>query len=66
MSCTSSSYCVATDNDGNVLTYNGTSWSADQDIDSTRTLNAISCVSPSSCVAVDASGYRVVYSWSTV
>ncbi|MGD0808295.1 MAG: RHS repeat-associated core domain-containing protein, partial [Acidimicrobiales bacterium] len=50
----------------NVLTYNGTSWSADQDIDSTRTLNAISCVSPSSCVAVDASGYRVVYSWSTV
>jgi RHS repeat-associated protein len=48
-----------------VLTYNGTSWTADQDIDSTRTLNAISCVSPSSCVAVDASGYVVIYSWST-
>jgi RHS repeat-associated protein len=59
---------VATDNDGNVLTYNGTSWSSATSEDSTRTVHGVSCISTSFCAAIDTSGYATSYngsSWST-
>ena len=52
-SCTSSTFCVAVDLDGNVATYNGTSWSAPAAIDPGVVLNAVSCASSTFCVAID-------------
>jgi RHS repeat-associated protein len=68
LSCVSSTYCVAGDNMGHVLTYNGTSWSSAVLIDSGKMLNALSCTSTSFCVAVDGAGRQLTYngtSWST-
>ncbi|MGO9150725.1 MAG: Ig-like domain-containing protein [Acidimicrobiales bacterium] len=66
LSCTSSSFCMAVDNGGNALDYDGTAWTP-QLVDTTGTLNAISCGSADFCVAVDSSGGALVYSsgsWS--
>ncbi len=64
VSCTSSSFCKAVDNDGNVLTWTGT-WSAATSIDSTRAIDAISCPTTSFCAAVDASGYATTWNGTT-
>jgi RHS repeat-associated protein len=55
------------DNDGDALTYNGTSWSAPTSIDGNNTLDSVSCTGSSFCAAVDAKGNVVTYngtSWS--
>ena len=67
LSCASSSFCVATDNAGHAITYNGTSWSAAATIDGDDTIDAVSCPNSSFCVAVDNDGNSLTYngtSWS--
>src|ERR1700683_2343991 len=64
VSCPSASFCVAVDNMGYVMTYNGTSWSAPADIDGTRPMRALSCVSSSFCVTGDSMGDVLTYNGS--
>jgi RHS repeat-associated protein len=52
---------VASDADGNVLTYNGTSWGSATDVDATRSVTSISCPTTTFCVTGDASGYAALY-----
>ena len=56
MSCSSATFCVADDTRGNVLTYDGTSWSSANISDGSNILDAVSCPSSSFCAAVDADG----------
>jgi len=68
VSCPTSSFCMAVDNKGNALKYNGTSWSTPASIDGTQWLDSVSCPSSSLCIAVDKRGYETTYngtSWST-
>lgn len=64
VSCPSRAFCVATDGEGKVLTYNGHSWSKPVKID--PGINApgepmpVSCPTASFCVAVDGNG-RALY-----
>jgi len=48
-------FCMAVDESGDVLTYDG-SWSAPQVVDSSGYFTSVSCVSASFCVSVDANG----------
>jgi hypothetical protein len=67
VSCTSSSFCVAVDGNGNALTWDGTSWSAPVNIDPSTVLDSVSCSSTGFCVAVDSSGNALTWdgaSWS--
>jgi RHS repeat-associated protein len=52
ISCTSDSFCIAVDNVGNALIYNGSAWSSST-IDSNQSLSSVSCVTPVFCIAVD-------------
>jgi len=60
VSCPSASFCVAIDAGGNAYTYNGSSWSAADPIDTANgqldggEFRAVSCPSSSFCVAIDA------------
>jgi hypothetical protein len=68
VSCPRASFCAAVDRDGNVLTYNGSSWSSPVDIDAGNYLSSISCPTASFCAAVDESGNVLTYngsSWSS-
>jgi hypothetical protein len=68
VSCSSSSFCVATDNVGNASIYGGTSWTAAASVDNTTALTAVSCTSSSFCVATDSAGNALVYggvTWTT-
>lgn len=59
VSCPSASFCVAVDTGGNAYTYNGSSWSAADPIDSVNgqidggQLESVSCPSSSFCAAID-------------
>ena len=73
VSCPSASFCVAVDNGGNAYTYNGTSWSAGNAIDTANAqfgggqFTAVSCPSSSFCVAIDGLEDVLTYngsSWS--
>lgn len=67
VSCVSTTYCLAVNNAGDVLTYNGTTWSTPISIDGGGGLAAVSCASTTFCVAVSASGDYVAYNgagWS--
>jgi len=64
VSCASSSFCVAVDDGGYALIYNGSSWSTPQEIDN-NPLESVSCTSSSFCVAVDGPGYAITYNGST-
>lgn len=55
VSCPTVTFCAATDQYGNVTTFDGHSWSAMRSI-AALALYAVSCASPSFCVAVDQSG----------
>jgi hypothetical protein len=55
--CTATTFCVAVGASGYAATYNGTSWATATDVDSTRTMDAVSCTSSTFCEAVDTSGY---------
>jgi hypothetical protein len=66
VSCPSATFCAAVDENGNALTYNGTSWSAPTD-NSGGFLDSVSCPSATFCVAVDENGNALTYngtSWS--
>lgn len=71
VSCPSASFCVAVDDMGNALTYNGHSWSAPGNIDTAGinpNLVSVSCTSRSFCMAVDDQGDAITYdghAWST-
>jgi hypothetical protein len=63
--------CFAVDNHGNVVSYNGTSWSSLDDIDGKTALKAVSCVTPDGvtpyCTVSDNAGNVFTYSgtsWS--
>ncbi len=61
VSCGTASFCVAVDANGGQVTWNGSSWSARQGIESTRSLKAVSCLAGTTndCFAVDGGGYGV-------
>jgi hypothetical protein len=68
VSCPSGSFCVAVDNQGHAVTFNGSSWSKPTSIDPGNDLGSVSCPSASFCVAVDNHGNAVTFngsSWST-
>ncbi len=60
VSCASSSFCAAVDNDGDALTWDGTSWSSEA-IDPEQALDAVSCTAANFCIAVDNDGNA--FSW---
>ena len=60
MSCPTTTFCAAVDADGNVYTYDGTTWSPPQVIDTGGDLTSISCPSTTICVAVDSDGNEMV------
>ncbi len=53
ISCPSTSFCNAVETSGNVVTYNGSSWSAPDSIDPGNALYSVSCPTTSFCAAVD-------------
>jgi hypothetical protein len=56
------------DLNGNVLTYNGSSWSTPDEIDTNHWLSSVSCPTTSFCEAVDLNGNVLTYngsSWSS-
>ena len=67
ISCPVPNFCMAIDSDGNVVTYNGTTWSAPRlvDPDLPGTNPVISCISATFCVVVDAAGGTVIYHEAT-
>ena len=68
VSCPSTSFCVAVDTGGNAYTYNGSSWSAADPIDTANGLidggemRAVSCPSSSFCAAID--GHETVLTFN--
>jgi hypothetical protein len=69
VSCGSASFCVAADNHGYVMTWNGTSWSAPVLVDDDTTpgpaLYSLSCSSASFCMAADNIGQALVFNGAT-
>ncbi|HTT86716.1 MAG TPA: hypothetical protein VMF60_05085, partial [Acidimicrobiales bacterium] len=67
VSCPTTSSCTAVDAVGQVLTYNGTHWSAPTGIDGSTRLVAVSCPTTSFCAAIDDAGNALIYTgtWST-
>jgi hypothetical protein len=68
VSCPTSSFCAAVDNQGHASAWNGSSWSAAATADSGADMQAVSCQSASSCFAVSVTGSVVRFngsSWST-
>ena len=59
ISCSSTSYCVATGSD-DAVTFNGSTWTAPRTIDSDSTITSISCATNNLCVAVDQSGKSII------
>jgi uncharacterized repeat protein (TIGR01451 family) len=68
VSCVSPTFCVAGDHNGNVLMFNGSTWSAPEPIDPIGgTIWSVSCASATFCAAGDDSGNVLVFngsSWS--
>lgn len=67
VSCASRSFCAAADAGGNVLTFNGTAWSAPDTIDAGTSpgLDAVSCPSASFCTAIDGWGQAFSFNGKT-
>lgn len=68
VSCPGSRFCMAVTEDGQALSYDGSSWSDPVTIDLGQRLSSVSCSSRLFCVAVDLEGGNVVMfdgsSWS--
>jgi hypothetical protein len=64
VSCASSQFCAAGDNGGNALTYNGSSWSAPNQITEGGSLY-LSCPSSTFCVAVGSGGGANIWNGSS-
>jgi hypothetical protein len=65
VSCPTATACVAVDDDGNALSWNGTSdsaaaWSLTADIDPGTYLDEVSCPTTSFCAAVDQDGNALI------
>jgi len=58
VSCASSSFCMAIDNAGHSLSYNGTVWTQ---LTAPDTLSAVSCPTTTWCMAVTPDGKKVIY-----
>ncbi len=66
VSCPVATFCMAVDNDGNALTYNGSGWSPPLLVASSGVhLYSVSCASPSFCMAAGSGGYALSYNGST-
>ena len=66
VSCFGSNFCIAVDDHGNAIKYDGSSWSAPESIDPNgRGINSVSCTSTSFCMAVDYTGNALKYSGSS-
>ncbi|NNN20781.1 MAG: hypothetical protein HKL80_02100 [Acidimicrobiales bacterium] len=61
MSCVSSQSCAAADGMGQVLFFNGTSWSAPYVADVSSALTSISCATSTQCVAVAFDGKSYLF-----
>ncbi|WP_076263601.1 hypothetical protein [Intrasporangium flavum] len=73
VSCPTSTWCMAVDLSGRVMTFNGTTWSAPKVVfprvaDRNPDVRAVSCPTTSFCLAVSAHGYGVYRSgtWTVV
>ena len=67
VSCPSAGFCVAVDDAGHAVRWNGSGWSAADRIDGSA-LTGVSCADAAFCVAVDARGDAVRWNgarWST-
>ncbi len=60
VSCPKVNFCVAVDNNGGALTYNGTAWAGPVTIDSGVALDAVSCSAVTFCVATDVNGNYIM------
>ncbi len=71
LSCSSPSFCVAADVNGDALTYDGHAWSPpdliDPSVDASVGLASISCPTSSFCVSADGAGNVITYDgqWSS-
>lgn len=65
VSCPATTFCVALDQSGNALMYNGTQWSSPVDIDGSTALDSVSCPTTRFCMAVDTNGQAVAYNGTT-
>lgn len=61
VSCATATFCVAVDQAGSALTYDGSSWSSPVDIDGATALDSVSCPFVRFCMAVDAGGQALAY-----
>ncbi len=59
MSCATTTLCVAVDDNGDALTYDGSTWSAPTGIDGGHALTSVSCPTANFCAAVDSAGNAV-------
>jgi RHS repeat-associated protein len=66
VSCPTTSMCVAVDNHGQALQWNGSTWTATSSMeDGTNPIEAVSCPTTSMCMAVDNGGNADLWSGST-
>ena len=65
VSCPTSTFCAAVDDDGNALTYDGTTWTTPTRVDAHGGLLSVSCPTPTFCAAVSFDGHAVTYNGST-
>src|SRR5450759_4444421 len=61
VSCASSTFCVAVDENGSALFWRSGKWSTPQPIGAGGTLTSVSCPSTTHCVALSAGGSSVTY-----
>ena len=65
VSCAAPAFCMAVDNNGDALLWNGSTWTKTTGVDSTRPLESVSCPTSTFCAAVDNHGQMVTYSSSS-
>jgi len=68
VSCPTTAFCVAVDNEGYEVTYRHGRWTHGTKVGLHDSMNAVSCASTAFCVAVDDAGFAYTYSsgrWST-
>ena len=65
VSCPSSTFCMAVDNRGDAVTWNGQIWSSPVSLASSITLNSVSCPTTSFCAAVDSTGDAFTWNGSS-
>jgi hypothetical protein len=61
VSCVNATFCMAVDDGGNAIVFNGRAWSHAVSIDRGQQFDGISCASSSFCAAVDSDGNAVLY-----